>query len=123
MEFEFKTDYLNDSFRAEFSMGHEAIGHWLVAELGSDVADIKQLLDQLSVIKTQENSETLIEGRDFSLLVTPQDVIVKANVLHLDAEIPEGEDLAHYDDESFAECGIEDFETMLHSWIDFIVNK
>jgi uncharacterized protein YacL (UPF0231 family) len=123
MEFQFKTDYLNDSYRAEFSMGHEAIGHWLVSELGCDVAEIKELLDKLAIIKGQENSETLIEGRDFSLFLTPQDIIVKANVLHLEADIPEGEDLSHYDDESFAECGIEDFEIMLHSWIEFIVNK
>lgn len=123
MEFEFKTDYLNDTFRAEFSMGHEAVGHWLVAELGSTVADIEQLLGQLKLIKQQENVDTLLEGRDFSLTLTPQDVTVKANSLHLDAELPAGEDLAHYDDESFAECGIEDFETMLHSWLEFIINK
>ena len=123
MEFEFKTDYLNDSFRAEFSMGHEAVGHWLVAELGTTTADIEQLLIQLDEIKQQENVETLIEGRDFSLQLTPQDVTVKANSLHLEAAIPEGEDLVHYDDESFAECGIEDFETMLHSWLEFIVNR
>ena len=123
MEFEFKTEYLNDSYRAEFSMGHEAVGHWLVAELGTTAADIEQLLAQLDLIKQQENVETLIEGRDFSLHLTPQDVTVKANSLHLAAELPEGEDLAHYDEESYAECGIEDFETMLHSWLEFIINK
>ena len=123
MEFEFKTDYLNDSFRAEFSMGHEAVGHWLVGELGSDIAEIKALLDRLAIIKTQENTETFIEGREFSITITPQDITIKAHVLHLEAEIPEGEDMSHYDDESFAECGIEDFETMLESWIEFIVNK
>jgi uncharacterized protein len=123
MEFEFKTDYLNDSFRAEFSMGHEAVGHWLVAELGTTVAAIEQLLAKLNLIKQQENAETVIEGRDFSLTLTPQDIMVKANSLQLEALIPEGEDLSHYDDESFAECGIEDFETMLRSWLEFIVNK
>ncbi|NRA69541.1 MAG: YacL family protein [Gammaproteobacteria bacterium] len=123
MEFEFKTDYLNDSFRAEFSMGHEAVGHWLVAELGTDIADIKALLIKLEQIKAQENTEQLIEGRDFSLTLTPNDVVIKANVLHLEAELPEGEDLSNYDDESFSECGIEDFEAMLDSWMEFIINK
>lgn len=123
MEFEFKTDYLNDSFRAEFSMGHEAVGHWLITEMGTVVADIEQLLAEIAVIKQQENTERVVVGRDFSLILSPQDIMVRANSLQLEAVLPDGEDLSHYDDESCAECGIEDFETMLHSWMEFIVNK
>ncbi|MGB0899986.1 MAG: YacL family protein, partial [Psychrobium sp.] len=32
MEFKFKTDTLNDSYRVEFSMGHEVFGRWLMSE-------------------------------------------------------------------------------------------
>lgn len=120
MEFKFKTDTLNDSYRVEFSMEHEAFGRWLMSELGTAPQDIKSLLVIIAEVKTQRDVEKLIEGRDFSLTLTEEDALVMANTLHLDDELPEGEDLSHYDDESKAECGLEDFEIMLESWLEFV---
>lgn len=120
MEFKFKTDTLNDSYRVEFSMEHEAFGRWILSELGTKPEDIKELLTIISSIKGDNDVEKHIEGRDFSLTLTNDDVIVIANSLHIDSELPVGEDLSHYDDESTSGCGLEDFEIMLESWLEFV---
>lgn len=120
MEFQFKKDTLNDSYRAEFSMEHEALGRWLMSELGTRPENIKVLLMKIDALKSQQDVEELIVGRDFSLTLTDDDAIVMANSLHIDGELPEGEDLSHYDSESLSECGIEDFEAMLESWLEFV---
>lgn len=120
MEFKFKTDTLNDSYRVDFSMEHEAFGRWLLSELGTNPADIEALLAKITTIKTQHDVEQLIEGRDFSLTLTNDDAMVMANSLHIDEELPEGEDFSHYDAESASECGLDDFEMMLESWLEFV---
>ena len=120
MEYQFKTDPFSDGFRAEFSMGHEAFGHWLVGELGYQTEAIEAMLQQVANIKGCEQQETQIAGREFGLLLNPHDAIVKANSLHLEGDLPEGEDLSFYDQESFSACGLEDFEVLLKSWLRFI---
>ena len=120
MEFKFKTDTLNDSYRVEFSMEHEAFGRWLLSELGPDPQAVKNLLIILEQIKNAHDVEKVIEGRDFSLTLTNHDAMVMANSLHIDEELPQGEDLHHYDEESTGSCGLEDFEIMLESWLEFV---
>lgn len=120
MEYEFKTDPLSDQFRADFSMGHEAFGHWLVGELGQDPRAIEDMLSRVAEIKHREQALERVNGREFALVLSPQDAMVQANSLHLDAELPEGEDLNLYDDESASACGLEDFEILLNSWLRFI---
>lgn len=120
MEYRFRKDTLNDSYRVDFSMGHEAFGSWLLNELGTDNVKLASLMTSLQQVKSQSSDhETLVEGRDFSLHLTCDDVIVRANSLNIDSELPDGEDFSHYDDESASACGIEDFEQMLESWRDF----
>ena len=120
MEYRFRKDTLNDSYRVDFSMGHEAFGNWLVVEIGANKALVRQVIGRIGAIKGKNNTEELIEGRDFSLILTPDDAIIRANSLSIDSALPEGEDLNHYDQESISECGLEDFESMLESWLDFI---
>lgn len=67
-----------------------------------------------------DGEEMLVEGRDFSLILSRDDAMVRANSLNIDSELPEGEDFSHYDDESASACGLIDFETMLESWLEFI---
>ena len=120
MEFKFKTDTLNDSYRVEFSMEHEAFGRWLLSELGTEPQAIKDLLSIIEQIKNEHDVEKMIEGRDFSLTLTNHDAMVMANSLHIDEELPQGENLHHYDEESTSACGLEDFEMMLESWLEFV---
>ncbi len=121
MEYRFRKDTLNDSYRVDFSMGHEAFGSWLLNEISAEVKGVKQLLERLVAIKQlNSDQEVLIEGRDFSLTLTCDDALVRANSLNIESELPDGEDFSHYDDESASACGLDDFETMLESWLEFI---
>jgi len=121
MEYRFRKDTLNDAYRVDFSMGHEAFGSWLMHEIGANSHAIKQLMVRVIAVKSfTDDAEELIEGRDFSLTLTRDDALIRANSLNIDSELPQGEDFSHYDDESASACGIDDFETMLQSWLEFI---
>jgi len=121
MEYRFRKDTLNDAYRVDFSMGHEAFGSWLMSEIGANRQDVEMLMTRISAIKLlNDDAEDLILGRDFSLTLTPDDALIRANSLNIDSELPEGEDFSHYDDESASACGLDDFETMLQSWLEFI---
>jgi len=121
MEYRFRKDTLNDTYRVDFSMGHEAFGSWLLSELGAEKEHVSQLIERLDEVKfLKSEQEILMVGRDFSLTLTCDDALIRANSLNIDSELPQGEDFSHYDDESASACGIEDFETMLLSWHAFI---
>ncbi len=51
MDYEFKKNTLDGSYRVELSSGHEALGYWLLEEVGSDVAQLDALLLQLGAQK------------------------------------------------------------------------
>ena len=104
-------------------MGHEAFGSWLIAEIGPDVAKVKHIIARTKEMYGQRDVEELIHGGDFSLTLTEDDAIIKANSLHIENELPEGEDFSLYDDELFSQCGLDDFESMLHSWLEFITPR
>lgn len=107
MDYEFRRDPFG-GYRARFSMGHEAIGQWLIDEVGKD----EEKLDELFAIIDQLSSRTRVEyrllGGDYSLLLTHEEAEVKANVLNIEQD-EDLDDLAYYDDEQLAMCGLEDF--------------
>ena len=51
MDYEFRRDPFG-GYRARFSMGHEAIGQWLIDEVGKD----EEKLDELFALCDQLNS-------------------------------------------------------------------
>lgn len=121
MDYEFLRDPFG-GYRARFSMGHEAIGQWLIDEVGKDEQKIATLLASIEQLSLRQRTEYQLIGADYSLLLTHEEAEVKANVLHFDVE-PAGEDLVYYDDEQLAMCGLEDFAKILTSWRTFIRNE
>lgn len=75
MDYEFRRDPFG-GYRARFSMGHEAIGQWLIDEVGKD----EEKLDELFAIIDQLSSRTRVEyrllGGDYSLLLTHEEAEV-----------------------------------------------
>lgn len=61
-------------------------------------------------------------GALLSLLLTHEEAEVKANVLNIEQD-EDLDDLAYYDDEQLAMCGLEDFAQVLGSWRAFIRNE
>jgi uncharacterized protein YacL (UPF0231 family) len=108
---------------AEFSMGHEAIGTWFNDELGTNLQRIEELVDIVDQLVRRRVQERLIEGTEYRLHMNQEDVEVVALSLGLEVdeeELPENTNL--YDDESHAECGLEDFQDALVSWQEFILS-
>ncbi len=119
MDFEFKKNTLDGSYHVVFSSGHEAIGHWLLEELGSDLVKLDQLMRQIGAQK-ENLQEWRLLGREWSLFIEQNEVHITANhLLNLENEDLD-DDLSAYDEESESWCGLEDFEQVLHSWRAFI---
>ncbi|MBV7297886.1 YacL family protein [Enterovibrio paralichthyis] len=120
MDYEFRRNTLDDSFHAELSMGHEALGRWLVDELGTDHAAIDEVVENLNLVMAQ-GGEWTRAGKVFHLQLTQDEALIQANVLLEgdDEEMPDV-DLHTYEEESVSLCGPEDLLLVLEAWQDFI---
>ncbi|EOD80481.1 hypothetical protein D515_00435 [Grimontia indica] len=120
MDYEFRRNTLDDSFHAELSMGHEALGRWLVDELGTDHDAIDEVLENLKLVMEQ-GGEWTRSGKVFHLQLTQEEALVQANIVLEDSEeeMPDV-DLHTYEEESVSLCGPEDLLLVLEAWQDFI---
>ncbi|KKD60371.1 hypothetical protein RN22_11535 [Grimontia sp. AD028] len=120
MDYEFRRNTLDDSFHAELSMGHEALGRWLVDELGTDHDAIDEVLENLKLVMEQ-GVEWTRSGKVFLLQLTQEEALVQANIVleGSDEEMPDV-DLHAYEEESVSLCGPEDLLLVLEAWQDFI---
>jgi uncharacterized protein YacL (UPF0231 family) len=107
---------------AEFSMGHEAIGTWFNDELGNNEQRIEEIIEVLDQLVNRRIQQRQIEGTEYKLRMNQENIEVIALSLgiEVDEELPENTNV--YDDESFAECGLEDFQEALISWQEFILS-
>jgi uncharacterized protein YacL (UPF0231 family) len=121
MDYEFRRDPFG-GYRARFSMGHEAIGQWLIDEVGKDEEKLDELFSIIDQLSNRTRTEYQLHGGDYSLLLTHEEAEVKANVLNIEQD-EDLDDLAYYDDEQLAMCGLEDFAQVLGSWRAFIRNE
>ncbi|MBY4676954.1 YacL family protein [Marinobacterium arenosum] len=122
MEYEFGRDIIDRPY-ARFSMGHEAFGHWLVDELGEDQARLAGVQQQVARLLAGQGWEYELAGREFSLQLSRDEVVVRSNALGYEVELPPEEDeeeLSCYDDELQAGCGLQDFAELLVAWRTFL---
>jgi hypothetical protein len=107
---------------AEFSMGHEAIGTWFSDELGANQQRIDELVDIIDQLVHHRIQQRQIEGTEYQLRLNQENVEVIALSLGLEVDEELPEDTQLYDEESYAECGLEDFQEALISWQEFILS-
>nr|WP_152795050.1 MULTISPECIES: YacL family protein [unclassified Salinivibrio] len=122
VDYEFSRNSFDDSYRIVFSMGHEAIGRWLLDELGTELTQVTSCLHTLQ----QLESEQQWRGHTFTLTANRDEVVVVANAMLQpasdEAQTTLNEQaLTFYDEESYAACGYQDFVVMLDAYQDFIV--
>lgn len=121
MDYELHRD-LYGRHQAKFSMGHEALGLWLSEELGSDRQRLDTLLEKVGQLQQRGGGEYRQAGREFNLTIGPDGVEVRAARLDdRDEELSEG--LSHYDQESEASCGLDDFRQLLEAWREFTTGR
>lgn len=118
MEYEFRRD-VADRVVAEFSMGHEAVGHWLNEEIKGDLAILERVEQTAAALKGGERDWQL-EGHEYSLWMDGEEVMIRANQLAFNNdELEEG--MSYYDEESLSLCGVEDFLHMLQRYRTFVL--
>lgn len=118
MDYTFKRD-LYGQYLAEFSMGHEAFGHWLTEELGSNQTKIGELLIKLEQLSQRSAHEHSVPGREFTLEMDQSGIEVRAALFddaNNEISTAAPEELNHYDQESHACCGLDDFRQLLQAW-------
>jgi uncharacterized protein YacL (UPF0231 family) len=121
MEFQFRKNTLSGEYAIKCSMGHEVVGRWLEEEVLNDKALISRLLTAVETMKAGQASELNFQGREISVCLLHDEVIVRENRLEEhDEEALIDSEFALYTSESTASCGLEDFEELLRSWLAFI---
>lgn len=122
MEYEFLHDSTSGGAKAKFSLEHEVFGPWLEVEVGNQPHKITQLLEIISQVSQVNSQETTVTGHEYSVIITSQDVTIKANVCLNGAEVmPDSlaDDELNFDSQSEGQCGVEDFRELLLSWASF----
>jgi len=118
MDYQFRHD-LYGRCHAVLSSGLEAFAHWLNDELQDNSKLSKLLLQQIEQLQQRQQWEFQHPGREFTLRMNQQEVEVRAMLLDDEHDLAP-EELNHYDQESCAECGLDDFRQLLEAWQHFI---
>ncbi len=101
-------------------MGHEALANWVNCEVRSNPQLVSTALARLQQAHSLTfPTETCLIGREYSLFINAEEVMIKANNLAIDSQDETEEDFHYYDAESIAFCGMEDFERFLQSYLTF----
>ena len=119
MDYEYTVDEFGQ-LSAQFSIGYEAMGLWFNEELESNLTAISELLKQIHQLEERKKSHFHIEGKEFQLRLNWDGVEVLALALGIEVyeELPESTHL--YDQESFSECGLQDFKQAVLTWQEFV---
>ncbi|MEH0742008.1 YacL family protein [Vibrio cholerae] len=120
MEFEFIKNTLLGDVYVRSSMGHEVFGRWLQEEIGQDLVKLDSIDQLLASAKAAPQQEFILEGREISLTVQGDEVLVEENSLKHDFDLGAESEFELYESESRASCGLEDFEQLLDQWKSFL---
>jgi uncharacterized protein YacL (UPF0231 family) len=117
MDYEFRRD-MYGRYKAEFSMGHEALGLWLTEELAGNSGLIQNLIEKIVQLQTQKAWDHVQQGHEFTLSMNRDGIEVRSSQLDDMGDVAP-EELNHYDQESEACCGLDDFKRLLEEWQRF----
>lgn len=123
MEYQFRRNRLEGTVFAEFSMDHEVLGRWFAEELGDDKSKAIHILTQIALIKSGTLNHMLDVGGELTIDIDSEQVRVFASVIDFEEEHLLEDSMSLYNAESESYCGLEDFESVLESWLAFINDK
>ncbi len=101
-------------------MGHEVIGRWLQEEVGKDSAKLERVERLLESAYSLPHKEHILVGKEITLSICGDEVTVEENVLKQELDYQGEEAFSPYNSESTASCGIEDFDSMIKGWREFV---
>jgi uncharacterized protein YacL (UPF0231 family) len=120
MDYEYTIDEYGQ-LSAQFSIGYEALGLWFNEEIDSNDCTISDLLSRIDQLEKGTKKSFHIEGKEFQLRLSADGIEVVALALGFEVyeELPESTNL--YDQESFSECGLQDFKQAVLMWQEFVL--
>ncbi|ABN74062.1 hypothetical protein CYK57_01139 [Actinobacillus pleuropneumoniae] len=107
---------------AKCSMDHEAFAGWLNTEITENPKELINIFAEIEKCRAAypNHYECVFEGKEYSLFLDCDEVMVKANNLDDTFDESQIEDgFQFYDQESIAFCGLEDFENFLKAYQKF----
>ncbi|WP_427833584.1 YacL family protein [Actinobacillus pleuropneumoniae] len=107
---------------AKCSMDHEAFARWLNTEITENPKELINIFAGIEKCRAAypNHYECVFEGKEYSLFLDCDEVMVKANNLDDTFDESQIEDgFQFYDQESIAFCGLEDFENFLKAYQKF----
>ena len=119
MDYQFKRDILGLPI-AKFSMGHEAVGRWLTDELAGNKVRILSLIDIIEKIEQSKIGFRELTGSEFQISLSLSGVEINAITTDFDLGDFMLEKTHLYQEESFSECGLQDFKQAVLSWLDYV---
>ncbi|BAJ00731.1 YacL family protein [Shewanella violacea] len=120
MEYEFRRNTMTGTVIANFSMDHEVLGFWFAEELGECKDKFNELCQIIEQLQVGSLNERRWLGKALSLELDSEQVRVFANELEDDLDHEFEDSMSLYNDESEAFCGLEDFQSALLSWREFL---
>lgn len=116
MDYEFSINIIDQPI-AEFSMGHEAFGHWLSEELGNNTQKIADLLSSIEQLELRNITQKKYTGVDLQLVLDQDDAEISGLFDGMDDDIPEETNFS--EDDTSAACGLLDLKHAVLSWQEF----
>ncbi len=120
MEFEFTKNTFLGEYHVSCNMEHQIVARWLQEEIGKDRTKIEQVFSLLEQVHQSPAKEWKLTGKEISLTVLGREVTVQENSLAYSHDVEFESEFDLYDSESSAECGLEDFESMIQQWSEFV---
>ncbi|EKO3486939.1 YacL family protein [Vibrio fluvialis] len=120
MEFEFTKNTLLGEYYVTCSMEHQIVARWLQEEVAQDRTKIEQVLALLEKAHQYPAQEWQFAGREISVMICGDEVTVQDNALNYGHDVEFESEFELYESESVAQCGLEDFESLLIQWQDFL---
>lgn len=104
------------------SMDHEAFARWLNTEISPEPMLLAEVFEHIAYCRSHPFYEWMLEGQEYSLYLSAEEVMVKANNIEMFFDDPEEmeEGMNFYNEESVAFCGLEDFEMFLQAYQRFL---
>lgn len=122
MEYEFIHDGLTGKAKAVFSFEHQVMGPWLEVEVSNSTEAVTNILTAIDDIEKNDKQEVNIAGKEYNVVLTRDDVSIAPNSMANGAsELPEAllQEGVDFDDQMYANCGLEDFRELLMAWAHF----
>ena len=120
MEYDFKRNTLTGTVLANFNMEHQVLGRWFSEELADDREAYVSICQAISQLRTGKLEIWRFVGGDLTLELELEQARVFASILDSDQEHDLDDAVSLYDAESECFCGLEDFESVLISWREFL---